>query len=104
MTDDLKPRLEDFLRLAGIEFDAASPSPSVKCFNPEHKNPEELAFLFRDTPSVICPWCEAEWDVFDVAGELYNEPNPKVQKRIVKNVLAGRPAIDPTHDADGGVE
>lgn len=99
MTDDLKSNLEEFLVKAGIEFDAASPAPPLKCFNPAHADPAQFAYLFRDTPSVICPFCEAEWDVFDCAGAIFKEPNIKEQKRIVKNVLAGRPAIDPERAA-----
>jgi len=80
---DLKPRLKDYLRLSGIEFDQNKSKPKISCF----AHAEKTASMVVNDEYVKCFGCQFGGDIFKVAGQLHGLDTFPEQIKNVASVL-----------------
>lgn len=96
--DNLKFRIEDFLRASGVEYDPKR--KSYHCPNPNHADEQASAHLYRDSNRLYCPVCADKpgWDVFDVAGFLTGENEFPKRREYVERMLGAVPSAPPRRE------
>lgn len=82
---NIKIRLEEFLKLSGISYNGKL--KTWRC--PNHSDENESGVLYKNNDGHIfyCPVCAESWDIFQIAGIIYNENDFKNQLKIVKDRL-----------------
>lgn len=88
--DYYKTKIKDFIQAAGIEMNDSTHPPVCRCPDPSHTDTKPTACIYPD--NLWCPICHKSWDVFDIAGEVFNLRTFPEQMKEVKRLLGESPS------------
>ena len=81
--DDLRPRIDEYLRMKGIDIGPGGKKPFL-CLNPDHNDRHPSMSLDSRRHRVHCFPCKASYDLFDLIGMDYNlqDNNERLEKAM----------------------